>query len=391
MKKNYLINLISQLISIPSYVDNRNDERELLNFLEKFFKQNFPTLIISRQYLDSKNLRYNLIIQGKGKPKLFILGHIDTVQPKKGWLSDPFKPIIKNNRIYGLGAADMKGSLASFLSALKSKKEKINLEELYLFFYVDEEYDFKGMRTFIEKINMPSPPSLILSLDGELKVASGCRGLIEITLTIRGKSGHSSNTTSGTNTITKSLKLFEQLEKKLLENRDQFLGKTTLNVAYIQGGVVSQNGRKLIWQREGNIIPDFVDITIEVRPSLAKINASYLSKQIKNLAKLQKLKIETISIRHDLPPWQANYNEPIMKIIKDIYQEADVSFKKSFGGNRGYVDVQMLTQVINSPSFVIGSGGENRHGANEYVAIENLEKLTKIYKTLLKKFLDNRE
>ena len=142
-----VIELTKKLISIPSYVEGEVDESGIGKFLDSFISKNLPELEVSRQALAKGSERVNLIC-GKTKPKLMVIGHIDTVQIQKGWATDPLKATIKDGNLYGLGAADMKGSIAAFLAALLTVKDEIALSKLSLFFYCDEEYDFLGMKKF---------------------------------------------------------------------------------------------------------------------------------------------------------------------------------------------------------------------------------------------------
>lgn len=110
--------LAQKLISLPSYVDETQDETPATDFLAEYIQDNLPELTVERQYLETGASRCNLVVRGKATPKLFVLGHIDTVQPKVGWTTDPLVPVVEQGKLYGLGAADMKSSLAAFLWAL---------------------------------------------------------------------------------------------------------------------------------------------------------------------------------------------------------------------------------------------------------------------------------
>jgi acetylornithine deacetylase/succinyl-diaminopimelate desuccinylase-like protein len=75
------LGLTKKLISLPSYLSDTQDETPATNFLADFLAKSFPAMAVERQYLENSK-RCNLILRGEGKPKLFVLGHIDTVQPK---------------------------------------------------------------------------------------------------------------------------------------------------------------------------------------------------------------------------------------------------------------------------------------------------------------------
>jgi len=108
------LSLAEQLIARSSYVDATSDESQALAFLADYLLARFPEMKLEKQYLENSR-RYNLILRGNNKPKLFVLGHIDTVQPKDGWQTDPLVPTVQQGKLYGLGAADMKSSLAALM------------------------------------------------------------------------------------------------------------------------------------------------------------------------------------------------------------------------------------------------------------------------------------
>lgn len=378
-----VIELTRQLVSILSFVDKQHNETALVDYLEKFFASNLPTLKTERQYIDSSRNRANLVIKGRGKPKLFVLGHIDTVQPTDNWSTDPLTPVVRDNRLYGLGAADMKGSLAAFLCALIETDSTL-LDNMMILLYVDEEYDFAGMRRFLEDNTLNrTPPELIISLDGALDLLSGCRGLIEFSARIKGKSGHSSNPNNGLNVITRTVDAIQNLEVQLHEFNDAQLGDSTLNVAYLQGGVIeNQNGQDQ-WLREGNVIPDTADVVLEFRTAHRDLDAIKARDLFVREIEEQKLSVDSITVRHNYGLWPVSYDSRMMSFLEQCYEDAGLAFQKSDRSKSGFIDVQMITEVITAPTYVIGAGGENKHGANESVDIEDLTKAKDIYKVIL--------
>lgn len=333
-----VVRLTKKLISIPSYVDSKTDETKLGNYLCQ--------LLPFQKQMVAKN-RFNLILPGKN-PSLLVVGHIDTVTPQPSWVTNPFRPVNKQNRIYGLGAADMKSSLAAFLTALTQVWSKIAITKLRLLLYVDEEYDFLGMKKFVKSEFIKVSPRLILSLDGKLKIQSGCRGCIELNLKFTGKSGHSAEPESGINAIAKAVKVVDRLKQSLTD---------TVNLAYLKGG------RKF----DGNIIPAQCFITIEVRPSSKKINAAWVINQLQRFSQQEKVGLKVLKIRHDLNAWLPKAGSKTELVS-------------------GYVDVQMLNNVIKAPMVVFGTGGMNEHGPNEYVPIKNLLKAQQWYQKILLKY-----
>ena len=292
--------LAGQLIAIPSFVDTNNDECELVEFLENFLKRQLPQLSVERQQLPTSK-RANLIVRGRGKTDVLVVGHIDTVQPKDGWETDPFAATIRSGSLYGLGASDMKGSLAAFLAALCDFAKQGDLSRLAILLYVDEEYEFKGMKQFLtSKTVKAMRPRLILSLDGGPQPASGCRGLIELALTVKGKSGHAANPENGVNAITETIAAVNETRLSLSKFQDRYLGATTCNVAYIRGGARRSVDGQIRWQQEGNVIADTAELIFEVRPATTKVTAAKVAKMLEANLNARGLTVEQATTKHDL-------------------------------------------------------------------------------------------
>lgn len=379
-----VLSLTSELVSVPSYVDDNQDETRLTELLADFLETALPQMAVERQYLEGSS-RYNLILRGRGELKLLVLGHVDTVHPTEGWYTSPLNPVVQGGRLYGLGASDMKGSLAAFLWALLQERDTLSLDNLMLLMYVDEEYDFKGINRFIEDVaSTKIAPDMILSLDGDLEVGSGCRGLIELNLEIRGISGHSSNPKCGVNAITESIEALQDLNRELTNFVDIDLGATTMNIAYLQGGVMQKNTQDEIrWLREGNNIPDAADITLEVRPSRGEVNAELVLGLIELFMEKRGLEIVETVVRHDIAPWPVVFDQKSTALLEKVYTKADLAFKKADRKLQGYVDAHLVAEKFRKPTFIIGTGGANKHAANENVALENLEQAADLYRALL--------
>ena len=131
--------ITKKLIKIPSWVGSDSSEKEIGQFIFDYLKE-ISWLKVQKQMINGK--RFNVLALGSDSPEILITGHLDTVRPTSAWKIDPFKPLAKKGRIYGLGSSDMKGGLATILSALKKVKSN---KKIMLLFYCDEEYDFLGM------------------------------------------------------------------------------------------------------------------------------------------------------------------------------------------------------------------------------------------------------
>lgn len=374
-----LVRLTKQLISMPSYVDNNTDERKIGEFIYGYLKQ-FKWLEVKKQPVI--NGRFNIIAKDTYPTRLLLCGHMDTVQPKQGWKTNQFKGIIKIRKIYGLGASDMKGNLAAILCALDNFQKT---KGLMILFYIDEEYDFLGTKKFLEEYKKKIKPKLIVSGDGgNLKIGRGCRGLIEINFIVQGQTGHAARPDSGKNAIEWSFKSISNLKKYLKKFSNKELGKTTLNLAFSQGGLNFGQDKDdgLILGREGNNIADVSEFVIDIRPASLKITAPEIVNKVRCFLKNNGLKLVKAKIRHDLRPWLTK-NEEINNVLSIIGKETPVKF--SGPEARGFIDIQMFWETFNKiPCLSFGAGEESlAHRPNEFVRIEELEKAKTVFSGII--------
>ena len=378
--------LTKAIVEIPSYVSEGHNEEAVIDFLESYIKKRLPAYACKRSVLEGET-RSNLYVTGKKKTKLLFVGHVDTVMPSDGWDTEPLKPTIKNGAMYGLGVADMKGSIAALLVALQQVDEAL-LEETAILLYLDEEYSFAGMYQLLkdELYTKDDQPELIISLDGGLNVLSGCRGLIKIDMEVVGKSGHASNPANGINVITNTADALRQVDSLLPEYSSESLGKTTMNVAYMRAGAVEDISNPDEMQKAGNVIPNYADCIVEFRPATPRFNGEEAKKVIVKALEERGLQVKRIVVKHDLGAWLGSFESPVTSFIKQCYEQAKVNWEPANPQYIGFIDVQMLCEVVDTPTYVIGAGGINRHGANEHTDLDDLDKATNLYKILINNF-----
>lgn len=373
-----VVDLTKKLISIPSYVGEKSDEVAVAEYIESFVKTNIPNIPLGRQYLPGSP-RFNLVSIPKSA-KILVVGHLDTVPPQASWKNNPFVPRIIENRIIGLGSADMKGSQAAFLSALVSTYTQINLEKLALLLYCDEEYKFQGMKTFIKSLS-PSTinPDLILSLDGRPIIESGCRGLIEISGFAKGQSGPAAKPFLGVNAIKQFVISVNSLETYLNGFFDGRLGPTTSNLAYLRGGnLVENNNEVLSFSQIGNIIPDFVEFLIEIRTSTPKLNAKVVTRQLRRICRINNIRLEKLKTIFDYSPWLPDSNSKLQALTNAPPSTSTGTFFS------GFIDTALLNQIFpNTPKFVYGAGGTGQHSAGESVSLDDLKTASINYQKIL--------
>lgn len=362
------LELTQKLIAIPSWVGVGCDEINIGEFIYQWLKT-YTSLNVIKQPV--KDGRFNVIAFDDKPTELLLVGHMDTVEPRAGWSTSPFSPTIKNGRLYGLGATDMKGSLAAGLTALTESKSTRGIMFLA---YIDEEYDFAGMRAFVSEYKDKITPKLVVSLDGSFgQVGIGCRGLIEISFKLRGKTGHAGRPELGVNAITSGINLITKLKRQLAAKySDPVLGVSTLNLAYCQGGLDTGSG---VLGRQGNNIADLAEFVLDIRPASSELSAQKVLQILESYLPGTKLTLEDWSVRHDLGSW--------LTTKTDL---ADLDLSGSYEPSLGYIDLQMIWEAFGRvPCSTIGAGNLTlAHTPNEYVEVNNLEKIKEIIVSLIK-------
>jgi putative selenium metabolism hydrolase len=204
-------------------------------------------------------------------PRLLYNGHMDTVGigDRGAWTYDPFGAEIDGGRLYGRGATDMKGPLASLVYGAKALKDSgVNLAgDLYVVGVVQEEpCEGYAMRVLVEEEGL-RPDWVVLAEPTNLRVSRGHRGRMEMHVTVHGRSAHASMPHLGENAIYGAARIIFSLE--LLADMladDPFLGKGTLAVTRIENTAASKN-----------VIPDSCTVVIDRRLTLGETEAKALA------------------------------------------------------------------------------------------------------------------
>ncbi len=362
--------LVSQLVRIPSE-NPVGKEEEIAEFT--YEKLNELGLKVKKIY--SKPRRPNVVslLTGKmNKPVLMFNGHLDTVPigDESLWSVDPFGGISKNGRVYGRGAADMKGGIVSMILALKAIIESnISLNgNLLLALVVDEEISGIGTKDLLKKGYVAD--AAIVGECTNLKVHNSHRGILNFEISVFGKSAHASLPYQGINAIYKMSKICLALEKyqEILKKNAQEQEYPTINVGTIQGGIKT------------NVIPDMCRITVD-RRILPKENYKDAIKNISSILtkiiKEERLKVTFETILYAEPSFISK-NERIMILLKKAMEEINLIFKPS--SFPATCDMRFLKNQAKIPTVIFGPGNiENAHVVDEYVEIEQVVKAAKVY------------
>ena len=287
------LDILKKIVSIPSFVDEDNNERKLLDFIKKYLRENTSYKIIEQPVEDN---RYNIIAYKKKNPQVALFGHTDTVLPQKQTVGS-FKPRIENDKLFGLGAVDMKAGIAIMLKMATEFKS----DELALVFSVDEEYEFKGALKLKEIIDFH--PEFIINLEPtDNKILNGCRGITEFSFVVHGKSVHAGRKKFGINAIEKGVELVKLFQKEITKINLPESGKSTINLAYMHGGTLKQTNPKQIPKVSGlgMIVPNYAKMNCEIRIANPVITPRYIKSTLNQIAAKIKIPLSDFNFKFHL-------------------------------------------------------------------------------------------
>jgi acetylornithine deacetylase/succinyl-diaminopimelate desuccinylase-like protein len=165
--------ILQDLISIDSQTHKSN--AGITSYIQNYFQdsQKFDYVVNG---VKMNNLLVK--IEGKNKEPLVFVSHTDTVGIQEGWITNPLMPYQKENKIYGLGASDMKGSVACLIaSSINCKPSR----DTYFVFVGSEEDNSQGIRDLLGKVNFPKSQIIIPEPTNRLVYLSQ-KGYLEGTL-----------------------------------------------------------------------------------------------------------------------------------------------------------------------------------------------------------------
>lgn len=359
--------ILKQLVQIKSY---SGQEKELADFIMDFCKKN---------NLPAKKQDENVVIKYMtGSKKCLIFNaHMDTINEGdiNLWHYPPFgkgSAVIKDGKMYGLGASDDKASIVSLLLTALAFKDKKPPFDLFFIFVTKEETDGSGTKSFINFFkkkylsNYQEVAAVLTEPTNNNSVEIGHRGNYFIKITTVGQSGHGANPSAIKKqaieemfAVYLKMKLLgKKLQKKFF---DKELGLPTFSLTGIKS--VSELLNK---------IPSSCYSIWDIRTT-PKLHGELLTILKENLG--NKIKIELVAKPGSYA--LTNHKEKIVQVFKKIIP--DIKIKISIGSS----DIWLFSDC-EIPAISFGPGNKEKiHQENEYVEVKNIEKAKNIYLKLI--------
>ena len=375
MQKISELKLAKDLIRKPSITPK---DAGAINLLAK----NLRSIGFNCKIINFKNVKNLYAKLGRSSPNFCFAGHTDVVPPGniKNWTTNPFKPVVRNNKLIGRGANDMKASIACFVAAVsRYKDQNKNFKgSISLLITGDEEgIAVNGTKKVVkylkrkrEKINFcivgePTNPNRL----GEM-IKIGRRGSLTGRLTVIGSQGHVAYPHRANNPSNTIIKILKKIKDLKLDKGTKNFQPSNLEVTKIN-----------IDNNADNIIPESAEAVFNIRFNDKHSSSSLkrkLNKIFKTVAKANK---SSFKINYEVSG-EAFLTKPnkttymVQSIIKKI-----TGLKPSLSTSGGTSDARFIKNI--SPCLEFGLVGKTMHKVDESVSISDLKKLTKIYENIL--------
>jgi len=315
----------------------------------------------------------SVTLAGGNGPGLLILGHTDVVPVGDGWTTDPFGGVVKDGRIYGRGASDMKGGLASALAALAALRGAGLSGPVELAAVVDEEETGKGIRAYVAS---PGRRFLgcIAAEPTDLQTIVAARGDSYLKVAIHGRACHAGNPDDGANAIYGAAVVVAEIERmhaSLAAGPHPLLGPATWSVGQINGGT------------GGSIVPADCVIVADRRLLPGESPAAVLEDLRRRVAALR-LADRGLSVELEMPMEMPAFETPADCDLVRVVEAARVDaggVDLPLAGWTAACDGGYVARDLGVPVVVLGPGSvtTQAHRADESVPIVELVTAARTY------------
>jgi acetylornithine deacetylase len=345
------ISLLRQLIVLPS-----------------FSKEEEKTADLIAGYLHSKNipaerLQNNIWAKNKyfdaGKPTLLLNSHHDTVKPNKAYTLDPFSPIEKDGKLFGLGSNDAGGPLVSLIATFIYFYDRPGLS-YNIVLAVTAEEEISGHNGI--ELLLPALGRIDWGIVGEptqLQLAVAEKGLLVLDCITYGKAGHAARE-EGENAIYKAIPDMEWFRTYRFPRVSELLGPVKMSVTVIQTD-----------NKAHNVVPSQCHFVVDVR-----VNELYTFEEI--------LAIIRGAVSCEVNPRSLRMRSSSISPDHPVVQSGLRAGRKCYGS-----PTTSDKALMPFPTLKTGPGDSARsHTADEYIFLEEIKEGIESYIQLIDPILE---
>ncbi len=321
--------------------------------------------------------------RGQNEPLFCFLGHTDVVPPGPvgAWSSDPFNALERDGMLYGRGAADMKGSLAAMLAATERfiGDHPDHAGSIAFLVTSDEEGEaVDGTAKVIEHLKhtgttidwcLVGEPTSSHKLGDTVKI--GRRGSLNGKLTILGKQGHVAYPDLSDNPAHHASRCIAELCNREWNQGNENFPPTSFQISNMHAGTGA-----------ANVVPGEMEVLFNFRYSTASSH-ELLMRQVEELLKQHKLNYKLDWQLSGLP-FQTRQGELLAAVDAAVQETTGIKPEHTTDG--GTSDGRFIAPT-GAQVVEFGPLNQTIHQVNECISLEDLNQLTEIYFSILKKLL----
>ena len=377
-------------------IDKLEMAKRLVAFDTTSRNSNLTLIEFIRDYLDGYSVGSELVFDETGakanlyttigpqdRSGIMLSGHTDVVPiDDQDWHTDPFKPVEKDDRLYGRGSSDMKAFIATVLSLVPQLVSRKLREPIHLSFSYDEEVGCLGVRRLIDVIAArPNRPRLcIVGEPTEMQVGIGHKGKHTLRCQVHGHEAHSSLVHQGVNAIEAAGELIAKLKEIARRKRDHGPFDPDFDPPYstIHTGVI-HGGTAL------NIVPRECVFDFEIRPLPGEDIAPMID-ELRDLAANRLLP----EMRAVQPHTNIVIEERSAAPALNTAADAEVTqFAAALSGGNATIKVPFGTEgglfsAAGIPTIICGPGSiDQAHKPDEFVALDQIARCERFLQRLI--------
>jgi acetylornithine deacetylase len=372
--------ILARLIGFPTV--SRDSNLELIEYVRNLLAS---CGVRAKLYGDDSGRKANLyaVIGPRDRGGVLLSGHTDVV-PVDGqrWSSDPFRLTERGGRLFGRGAADMKGFIACALRAAQLATERELRIPLQLALSYDEEIGCVGVRSLIDDMATWAhrPQFCIVGEPTLLRAAVGHKGKTALAASCRGHAAHSASPGRGVNAIYMAAELIEKIRARQSgieaggARDDAYeVPYTTLHVGVMHGGTVL------------NIVPAKCDLEFEIR-NLPKDDASQIVAGMREDAAAIARSVRRddadvgidFEVTNEYPPLDTPPDSEVVALVAALTGQHE-RIKVGFGSEGG-----LFSERLGIPTVVCGPGSiDQAHKPDEFIDRDQLRRCDAMMDALL--------
>ena len=376
MTETQSLELAKELISRPSVTPDDQNCQQLL--AERLQKIGFA--VEELHFGDTKNI---WLRRGTQAPVFCFAGHTDVVPtgPVENWDSPPFEPTEREDRLYGRGAADMKTSIACFVTACERFVAEYpdHQGSIALLITSDEEGDaLDGTTKVVDVLKargelidycIVGEPTAVDKLGDMLK--NGRRGSLSGNLTIKGKQGHIAYPHLAINPVHTFAPALLELTQEVWDEGNEYFPPTSFQISNINGGTGATN-----------VIPGELNVKFNFRFSTESTEEG-LKQRVHTI-------LDKHGVQYDLQ-WSCS-GQPFLTQagkLTDVAREAiaEICGVEAELSTTGGTSDGRFIKAIAKELIELGPSNATIHQINENVRLEDIPKLSAVYEGMLKRLL----